>query len=98
MVTLSTPLAALQPLKVAFLLGLLRSQEGEDFRKEAGGEKGGKNLGKKGRAKSGQLLNALTAVIQDQFEASKTLFWKAFWSLKSCLDQCTITKARLARS
>ena len=50
--TPSKPLPTLQPLKVA--LPLLRSEEGESFRKERdGGERNKKK--EKGRAKSGQM-------------------------------------------
>ena len=60
MVTPSKPLAAPQPLNIAFPLGnggVLRSQTGEGLRKEGdGGE--GKKRRKKGRAKSAQILEA----------------------------------------
>ena len=35
--------------------------------------------------------------VETNFEASKTLFLKAFWSLKNGLDYSTITKARFPR-
>ena len=56
--TPSETLAAPQPLNIAFPLGnggVLRSEEGEGFRKEGDGGEGEKRR-KKGRAKSAQNL------------------------------------------
>ena len=57
-VTPSKTLAAPQPLNIAFPLGnggVLRSEEGEGFRKEGDGGAGEKKR-KKGRAKSAQVF------------------------------------------
>ena len=40
-------------------------------------------------------LLAIGYLVETKFEASKTLIFKAFWSLKNGLDKSTITKPEL---
>ena len=72
-VTPSKTLAAPQPLTIVFSLGnggVLRSQEGEGFRKEGGGGDGKKRR-KKGRAKSAKKWVGFELAL---FEHLRTLF------------------------
>ena len=96
-VTPSKTLTAAQPLNIAFPLGnggMLRSEEGEGFRKEGdGGE--GENRKKKGRAKSAQDLreeNLSENLLRSLGTASLFFLLSFLINMKSALPPSPPTK------